>query len=52
MPQINLTVSGETNASASGNVTDPAVLAHIRAVLDHLQDRAHADQPTAGSPTS
>lgn len=51
MPRLDISLSGEANASASGNVTDPAILQKIEAVMRHLQDRAQTDAPPA-TPTS
>lgn len=45
MPEINISLSGETNASVSGNVTDAAVLQQIKAVMRHMSDRAQLESP-------
>ena len=50
MPQLNITLSGETNSSVSGHVTDPTVLRQLEAVMRHVQDRAKVDPPEAEPP--
>ena len=51
MPILNISLSGEANASASGNITDPNVLLQIKSVMRHLQDRAQTDPPTTAGST-
>lgn len=43
MPILNISLSGETNASVSGTVTDPNVLLQIKAIMRHMSDRAQQD---------
>ena len=56
MPQLNISLVGEANSSASGMVTDANVLLQIKSVMRHLQDRAQVDPPapanTANTETS
>ena len=52
MPNLNITLSGETNSSVSGNVTDPNVLLQLKSIMRHLQDRAMLDPQTAPATTS
>lgn len=51
MPTINISVTGETTSSANGEITDPAVLEKLSAVVQHLRDRSFIDrkpEPTEG----
>lgn len=50
MPTLNITLSGETNASVSGTVTDAAVLQQIKAVMRHMSDRAQLEPPAPTEP--
>lgn len=58
MPQLNITLSGEANTSASGKVTDPTVLQQVKAIMRHLEDKAHKeapapdDDPMSGTPAA
>lgn len=51
MPNLNITLSGDTNSSVSGKVTDPTVLLQLKSVMRHLQDRAQVD-PTPETPAA
>lgn len=47
MPELTITVSGESNSSASGKVTDPVILQKVRDVMQHLEDGSFVDpKPT------
>lgn len=45
MPILNITLSGETNASVSGTVTDANVLLQVKSVMRHMSDRAQLEPP-------
>lgn len=49
MPNISITMTNATSgltSSGNGSITDPEVIGHVTAVLNHLQARAAEPAPT------
>lgn len=43
MPSINISVTGETTSSATGEISDPVILEKLSEVVQHLRDRSFID---------